>query len=99
MQVDPIKPKLKPPGTKLLKLEYHGLLSNVASKFNLRRYTEGLLRNESARATDEIQARGVVENKHTTDVGSPPPPPPPPRVSMFIHPEGKPCGHVRSRLE
>ena len=38
MQVDPIKPKLKPPGTKRLKLEYDGLLSNFGFKFNLRRY-------------------------------------------------------------
>jgi len=39
-QIDPIKPKLKPPGTKRLKLEYDGLLSNSAFKFNLRRYTK-----------------------------------------------------------
>ena len=38
MQVDPIKPTLKPPGTKRLKLEYDELLSNFAFKFNLRRY-------------------------------------------------------------
>ena len=43
MQVDPIKPTLKAPGTKRLKLEYDGLLSNFAFKFNLRRYTQGLL--------------------------------------------------------
>jgi hypothetical protein len=33
-----MKPKLKPPGTKRLKLEYDGLLSNLGFKFNLRRY-------------------------------------------------------------
>ena len=38
VQVDPIKPKLKPPGTKRLKLEYDGQLSNFGFKFNLRRY-------------------------------------------------------------
>jgi CRP-like cAMP-binding protein len=38
MQVDPIKPKLKPPGTKRLKLKYDMLLSNYAFKFNSRRY-------------------------------------------------------------
>jgi len=38
VQVDPIKPKLKPPGTKRLKLEYDGLLSNFGFKFNLRCY-------------------------------------------------------------
>ena len=38
MQVDPIKPTLKAPGIKLLKLEHEKLLSNLAFKFNLRRY-------------------------------------------------------------
>ena len=40
VQVDPMKPKLKPPGTKRLKLEYDGLLSNIGFKFSLRRYNE-----------------------------------------------------------
>ena len=40
MQVDPIKPTLKAPGTKRLKLTYHKLLSSFAFKFNLRRYLE-----------------------------------------------------------
>ena len=40
VQVDPMKPKLKPPGTKRLKLERAILLSNSAFKFNLRRYTQ-----------------------------------------------------------
>jgi len=38
VHVDPIKPKLKPPGCKLLKLKCDVLLSNFAFKFNLRRY-------------------------------------------------------------
>jgi hypothetical protein len=38
VQVDPLRPKLKPPGTKRLKLEYEGLLSIFGFKFNLRRY-------------------------------------------------------------
>ena len=42
MQVDPIKPMLKPPGTKHLKLKCDGLLSSFAFKFNLRRYNQGL---------------------------------------------------------
>jgi hypothetical protein len=41
VQLDPIKPKLKPPGTKRLKLEYDGLLSNFAFNCNLRRYNMG----------------------------------------------------------
>jgi len=38
VQIDPIKPKLKPPGTKRLTLEYDGLPSNIGFKFKLRRY-------------------------------------------------------------
>ena len=39
VQVDPLKPMLKPPGTKRLKLNYDILLSTSAFKFNLRCYT------------------------------------------------------------
>ena len=39
MQVDPIKPKLKLPGAKRLKLQRDEPLSNFAFNFNLRRYT------------------------------------------------------------
>ena len=39
VQVDPIKPMLKPPGSTLLKLTYDGPLSNLAFKFNLRHHT------------------------------------------------------------
>jgi hypothetical protein len=38
VQVDPIKPVLKEPGTKHLNAKYDKLLSNAAFKFNLRRY-------------------------------------------------------------
>ena len=41
MQVDPIKSKLKPPGTGRLKLKYDVLLSTYAFKFKLRRYILG----------------------------------------------------------
>ena len=40
MQVDPLKPMLKAPGTKRLKLRYDEPLSNFAFKINLRRYSE-----------------------------------------------------------
>ena len=43
VQVDPMKPKLKPPGSKRLKLKCGVLLSNFAFKFNLRRYTKDQL--------------------------------------------------------
>jgi len=39
VQVDPIKPKLKPPGAKRLKLECDEPLSKLGFKFNLRRYS------------------------------------------------------------
>jgi len=39
VQVDPIKPALKPPGVKRLKLKHDELLSNFAFNVNLRRYT------------------------------------------------------------
>jgi hypothetical protein len=38
VQVDPIKPMLKPPGTEPLKLECDGLVSSYALNFKLRRY-------------------------------------------------------------
>jgi len=38
VQLDPIKPKLKPSETKRLVLEYDGLLSKLGFKTNLRRY-------------------------------------------------------------
>ena len=46
MKVDPIKPTLKAPGTKRLKLESDELLSNFAFKFDMRRYDEGGGRRE-----------------------------------------------------
>ena len=39
MQVDPIKPTLKAPGSNCLKLKCDEPLSNFAFKFNLRRHT------------------------------------------------------------
>ena len=40
VQVDPIRPTLKAPGTKRLKLKYDEPVSNFAFKFNLRRYNQ-----------------------------------------------------------
>ena len=40
MHVDPIKPTLKAPGTRLLKLKCDILVSTSAFKFNLRRYNK-----------------------------------------------------------
>jgi len=41
VQVDPMKPTLKVPGSKRLKLEAEKMLSNFAFKFNLRGYSPG----------------------------------------------------------
>ena len=41
MKVDPMKPDLKPPGTKHLKVNCDMLLSISAFKLNLRRYCKG----------------------------------------------------------
>jgi len=41
VQVEPMKPKLKPPGTKRSKLKCGILLSTSAFKISLRRYNEG----------------------------------------------------------
>ena len=41
VKTDPIKPTLKAPGTKGLKLRYDDLPSNFAAEFNLRRYNRG----------------------------------------------------------
>jgi len=67
VQLDPIKPKLKPPGTKRLKLAYDGLLSNFAFKFNLRRYTKDTLDmekklNETVKAIPMSEFRRALEN-------------------------------------
>jgi hypothetical protein len=41
VQVAPMKPTFKPPGSKRLKLEHENLLSKIAFNFNLRRYNVG----------------------------------------------------------
>ena len=41
VQVDPMRPTLKAPGTERLKLQYEKPLSNFPFKFNLRRYRVG----------------------------------------------------------
>jgi hypothetical protein len=42
VQVDPMKPTLKPPRSKRLKLEHEKPLSSVAFNFNLRRYMKAV---------------------------------------------------------
>ena len=57
VQVDPIKPKLKPPGTKPLILKCDGLLSNFGFKFKLRRYTPACPPTRSTSAPSSTSAR------------------------------------------
>jgi hypothetical protein len=59
VQVDPIKPKSKAPVSKSLKLKCDELLSNVAFKFNLRRYTEGAARALLALACERRPKAGA----------------------------------------
>jgi len=48
VQLDPMNPKLKPPGTKHLNLLHYDPRSNCAFKFSLRRYHEAALGSERA---------------------------------------------------
>ena len=48
MPVDPVKPMLKPPGTKRLKLKCDVLLSSFAFKINLRRSIKAHLPSAAA---------------------------------------------------
>jgi len=60
VQVDPIKPTLIAPMTKRLKLKYDELLSNIAFKFNLRRYTQDEVESKKKQDAEraEFQAGG-----------------------------------------
>jgi hypothetical protein len=56
LQIDPMIPKLKPPGTERLKLKCDVLLPICAFKFKLRRYASGT-RTTPARATSSCSCR------------------------------------------
>ena len=77
MQVDPIKPTLKAPGTERLKLKYEELLSNFGFKFKLRRYIEA-----DVGETDQLLARqaGII-NQLMGDAAPAAGPHPPPSSS------------------
>ena len=57
VQVDPIKPTLKAPGTQRLKLKYDNPLSSFAFKFNLRRYTQAPEHPRAHSATPSASSR------------------------------------------
>ena len=56
MQVDPIKPKLKPPRIKCLKLRCVVPVSNFAIKFKFRRYPPGVKGEEAEGFRNEQRA-------------------------------------------
>jgi len=61
VQVDPIKPKLKPPGTKRLKLKCDMLPSSSAFKFNLRRYSTEAFSEDFAEEAGSVVSLGIAE--------------------------------------
>jgi hypothetical protein len=65
VQLDHIKPTLKAPATKRLKLKHDKLLSNVAFKFKLRRYTMDEL--NANRPTDAASDDDVSDDDDDDD--------------------------------
>ena len=61
MQVDPIKPTLKAPGTKRLKVNCVVPLSNFAFNFNLRRYNQGERHWAKQQAKQQAPPRGAPD--------------------------------------
>ena len=55
-----MRPELKSPGTKRLKLKYDKLLSNVALKFNVRRYSKACNETHAATTAKLFNAVGVI---------------------------------------
>ena len=68
VQVDPMKPKLKPPGTKRLKLNCDVLLSTSAFKFNLRRYivVDGKTYYKVGSVSQSTQNGAILPKSHLT---------------------------------
>jgi len=66
VQVEPIKPTLKAPGTKRLKLKYDKLFSSFAFYFNLRRYSM---------AIDGVEATSAGQLQYFFFTQPSPPPP------------------------
>jgi len=60
VQVDPIKPKLKPPVTKRLKPKLDTLLSTFAFKLNLRRYDKARPTKSASESEAERQGPTLV---------------------------------------
>ena len=67
VQIDPIKPMLKPPGTKRLKLNCDVLLSTFAFKLYLRRYIQAGIQPVLARQGLPVCARHVIGCRSTRE--------------------------------
>ena len=63
MQVDPIKPTLKAPGTKRLKVKCERQLSSFAFNFSFRRYSQERIRG-TENALDIVHKAGGFVKKH-----------------------------------
>ena len=71
MQVDPVIPTLKAPGSKHVKLEYDALLPNVAFNFNLRRYIKaGVDAAEVAAMTGTDEEHAAATRMQTMQRGA-----------------------------
>jgi hypothetical protein len=61
VQVDLFKPTLKPPGSTGLKVKCDVLASNLAFKFNLRRYSEAAVERAEATRREEKKRHEVSQ--------------------------------------
>jgi hypothetical protein len=74
VQVNPVKPPLKPPGINRLKLSYDKLLSNFALKFNLRRNIKADEKGTEQQALEiNYDPEGLFKEVDETSVGPPQP--------------------------
>jgi len=64
VQVEPMKPVFKAPGTELLKLQYDETLSNLAFNVNLRRYSWELRRPGVEGQRQGIHSVGRARGRH-----------------------------------
>ena len=65
MQVDPIKPTLKAPGTKRLKQKCDAQLSTAAFKFNLRLYNEAMKLKSNAERAEKAATAAAEAGAYT----------------------------------
>jgi hypothetical protein len=98
VQVDPIKPTLKPPGTERLTLKCDTVLSSFAFNFSLRRFSEEALalasevmfarlpppRSVAAAAAADLQVRPSFDERLKARPASHRPPRHPPRYKIIV---------------